>query len=139
MIGARTFWVKRGAGFFGAGLVGGFLVGEPGVVFLCVVAVDVELVDVDVAVVVVDVAVVVVDVAVVVVDVVPPSGAVAPPVGAAARAAGTHSASAARASARWEIFRRGVVIETMPAGAPQFIWNTPESVTSRLWRGRPAS
>src|SRR5580693_4831701 len=111
MIGARTFWVKRGAGFFAAGLVGGFLAGEPGVVFFCVVAVDVELVDVVVA-------VVVVEVTVVVVDVVPPSGAVAPPVGAAARAAGTHSASAVRASARWEMFRRGVVIKTMPAGAP---------------------
>src|ERR1019366_8018767 len=61
----------------------------------------------------------------------PPSGAVAPPVGAAASAAGAHNASAASASASWEIFRRGEVIETMPAGAPQIIWNTPESVTSR--------
>jgi len=123
MIGARTFCVKRGAGFFAAVVVGGFLAGD-GVVFAGVVAVEVELVDVDVDVVVV--------VVVVVVEAEPPpSGAVAPPVGAAASAAGAHNASAASASASWEIFRRGEVIETMPAGAPQIIWNTPESVTSR--------
>jgi len=131
MIGARTFCVKRGAGFFAAGLGGGFLAGA-GVVFAGFVAVEVELVDVEVEVVVVVVVVVVVDVDV------PPSGAVAPPVGAAASAAGAHNASAASASASWEIFRRGEVIETMPAGAPQIIWNTPESVTSRSWRGRPS-
>jgi hypothetical protein len=124
MIGARTFSVKRGAGFFAAVLVGGFLAGD-GVVFAGVVAVEVELVDVDVVVVVVVVVLVVVEVEP------PPSGAVAPPVGAAASAAGAHNASAASASASWEIFRRGEVIETMPAGAPQIIWNTPESVTSR--------
>jgi hypothetical protein len=120
MIGARTFGVKRGVGFFAAGLGGGFLAGA-GVVFAGVVAVELELVDVDVELVVV-----------VVVDVeAPPSGAVVPPVGGAASAAGAHNASAASASASWEIFRRGEVIETMPAGAPQILWNTPESVTSR--------
>jgi hypothetical protein len=102
MIGARTFCVKRGAGFFAAVLVGGFLAGD-GVVFAGVVAVEVELVDV-----------VVVVVVLVVVEVEPPpSGAVAPPVGAAASAAGAHNASAASASASWEIFRPGEVIETM--------------------------
>jgi hypothetical protein len=104
MIGARTFCVKRGAGFFAAVLVGGFLAGD-GVVFAGVVAVEVELVDVDVVVVVVVLVVVEVEP--------PPSGAVAPPVGAAASAAGAHNASAASASASWEIFRRGEVIETM--------------------------
>jgi hypothetical protein len=124
MIGARMFWVKRGAGFFGADLAGGFLVdaGVLGVVFVFAVEVEVELVDVEVVVVVV----------VVVVDVEPPPlGAAVPPVGAAAHAAGAHSASVARAIARREMFSRGEVIETMPAGVPQIIWNTPESVTSR--------
>ena len=124
MIGARTFCVKRGVGFFGAVLVGGFgfLVdaGVLGVVFVFVVVVDVELVEVAV-----------VEVVVVVVDVELPAGALVPPVAAAAPAAGAHSASDASTSARWEIFSRGEVIKTMSAGAPQIIWNTPESVTTR--------
>jgi hypothetical protein len=122
MIGARTFWVKRRAGFLGAVLAGGFLAdaGVLGVDFVLAVAVDVE----------------VVVVVVVVVDVAPPSGAAVPPVVAATPAAGADSARVASAIARWEMFSRGEVIETMPAGAPQILWNTPESVTSRYWRCR---
>ena len=123
MMGARRFWVKRGAGFFGTVLLGGFVAGRGllgfvplGVVVVVVVDVDVVLVDVEVVVVVV---------------VEPPSGAAAPPLAGTACATGAHSAHTPNASARYGSMCLGEVIEKMSAGAPQTIWNTPESATSR--------
>jgi hypothetical protein len=129
MIGATTLWLTTGGAFFGAVLLDGLVleVVLVGVVLLGVVLLGVVLLGV--------VLLGVVLVAVFDVEL-PVGGAAVPPVGRSACASGAHSANAAKASARFGNIFLGEVIKTMPAGAPQIIWNTPESVTSRFWRCR---
>jgi hypothetical protein len=125
MIGVPARRVTFGAVVRGAVLVAGFFAGADllGVVLCAVVLVVLVLVVVE-------------ELVVVVVVLEPPAeGPAVPPVGWSARATGADSASAATASARCGSICLGEVIKTMPVGAaPQMVWNTPESVTSRLRR-----
>jgi hypothetical protein len=149
MIGATTLWLTTGGAFFGAVLLDGLvlevvLVGVVllgvvllGVVLLGVVLLGVVLLGVVLLGVVLLGVVLLGVVLVAVFDVeLPVGGAAVPPVGRSACATGAYSANAAKASARFGNIFLGEVIKTMPAGAPQIIWNTPESVTSRFWRCR---
>jgi hypothetical protein len=138
MIGVAARRVTFGAVVRGAVLVAGFFAGADllGVVLCAVVLVVVVLVVVVEELVVEDLVVEELVVLVVVVVLEPPAeGPAVPPVGWSARATGADSASAATASARCGSICLGEVIKTMPVGAaPQMVWNTPESVTSRLRR-----